>query len=111
MLENFKNQFVKMDGVSTLKKILMFRDGSGRGFPSAIRRSSLLILNHFGCLRGNNGIQLPSLEPKDFHEVFKLIPLYIDYFSKEETEVSIVEYCISLAIGNFPFDSKLRGIN
>lgn len=54
---------------------------------------------------------MPSLEPKDYNEVYKLIPMYLEFFPKEETEIAIVEYSVILAIGSTSFDAKLRGIN
>ncbi|MBS1889998.1 MAG: hypothetical protein JST59_01790 [Actinobacteria bacterium] len=109
LLEHLKSCFLNKGSATFIKKIFNYKDASGKGFPCSIRGSCLLLLSRLS--KSTMGIQLPTLELKDYNEVYKLIPLYLEFFPKEETEITVIEYSVQLAIGNSSFDSRLRGIN
>lgn len=75
LLEHLKEVFVKKGGPAILKKIFVYRDYNGKGYPCSIRRSCLMIVTQVG--KHGVVLQIPPLDPKDFTEVYKLIPLYL----------------------------------
>jgi hypothetical protein len=59
LLDHLKDGFIKKAGPTFLRKIFLFKDVNGKGFPCAVRRSCLLIIS---SLNNNlSSLQMPTL--------------------------------------------------